>query len=86
MKFIVYGKSGCKSCDEAVALLTTKGLDFEYKSFGKDYDLTKFAELNKAHKSFPLISYIPKYDGVEMHEQYLGGINSLQQYLNGDKL
>lgn len=81
MKFIVYGKSGCKSCDEAVALLTTKGLDFEYKSFGKDYDLSKFGEMNKAHKSFPMITTI---DGEV--ESYVGGLHQLQQILNGDSL
>lgn len=84
MKFVVYGKELCKSCSDAVALLTSKSIEFEYKSFGKDYDLSKFGEVSKAHKSFPMITVVEKYDGVEMHEQYVGGLYQLQQILNSD--
>lgn len=81
MKYVVYGKEGCKACDSAVALLTSKNQKFEYKSFGKDYDLSKFGEVNKAHKSFPMITTI----NGEV-ESYVGGLHQLQQILNGDSL
>lgn len=84
MKYVVYGKEACQSCKDAVALLTSKGREFEYKSFGKDYDFSKFGQINKAHKGFPMITVIEKYDGVEMHEQYVGGLYQLQQILNSD--
>ena len=75
MKYVVYGKEACQSCKDAVALLD--GEDFEYKSFGKDYDLSKFAELSKAHRSFPLISVVE-----EGKEVYLGGLEKLKVHLN----
>lgn len=81
MKFVVYGKEACQSCKDAVALLTSKSREFEYKSFGKDYDLSKFGEINKAHKSFPMITTV----SGEV-ESYVGGLHQLQQILNGDSL
>ena len=83
MKFVVYGKEACQSCKDAVALLEAKRVEYDYKSFGKDYSIAKFQEVNKAHKSFPMITVIEKYDGVEMHEQYVGGLHQLQQILGG---
>lgn len=83
MKFKIYGKNNCPSCLSAKALLDSKGLEYEYLVFGKDYDLNTFTSFSKAHKSFPLITVIEKYDGVEMHEQYLGDLNKLQQMLCG---
>ena len=70
--YTVYGKLSCDSCDQAKALLTTKGQKFEYKQFGKDYDLGEFSSFNKAHRSFPLILK----DG-----EYLGGLPDLKKDL-----
>lgn len=70
--YTVYGKLSCDSCDQAKALLTAKGLEFEYKQFGKDYDLGEFSSFNKAHRSFPLILK----DG-----KYLGGLVELKEVL-----
>ena len=81
MKYVVYGKEACQSCKDAVALLTSKGREFEYKPFGKDYDLSKFGEVNKAHKSFPMITTV----SGEV-ESYVGGLHQLQQILNGGSL
>ena len=78
MKYVVYGKEACQSCKDAVALLQTKRIEYEYKSFGKDYSIAKFQEVNKAHKSFPMVTVIE--DDVE---SYIGGLHQLQQILGG---
>lgn len=79
MKYIVYGKEACQSCKDAVALLKAKRVDYDYKSFGKDYNIAKFQEVNKAHKSFPMITTVE--DDVE---SYIGGLHQLQQILGGN--
>lgn len=70
--YTVYGKLSCDSCDQAKTLLKTKGQEFEYKQFGKDYDLGEFSSFNKAHRTFPLILK----DGA-----YLGGLPDLKKDL-----
>lgn len=70
--YTVYGKLSCNSCDQAKLLLTSKDEAFEYKQFGKDYDLGEFSSFNKAHRSFPLILK----DG-----EYIGGLAELKQLL-----
>ena len=45
--FKVYGKTNCPSCTSAKQLLETKGCEYEYLLFGKDYDLSKFVHINK---------------------------------------
>lgn len=78
MKYVVYGKDACQSCKDAVALLKAKNLEHEYKSFGKDYTISRFQEINKAHKSFPMVTVVE--NGVET---YVGGLRQLQQILGG---
>ena len=78
MKYVVYGKEACQSCKDAVALLESKRVEYDYKSFGKDYSIAKFQEVNKAHKSFPMVTVIE--NGVE---SYVGGLHQLQQILGG---
>ena len=45
---------------------------------GKDYDLSKFVEINKTHKTMPMITSVE--NGVE---SYVGGLHQLQQILGG---
>lgn len=47
----------------------------------EDYDLSKFVEINKTHKTMPMITTVE--NGVE---SYIGGLHQLQQILNGDRL
>ena len=81
MKFKIYSKQGCSSCIQAKQLLESKGIEFEYLVFGRDYDMEKFMSFNLAHKSFPLITVVERYDGVDMHEQYVGGLQELKELL-----
>ena len=76
--FKVYGKTNCPSCTSAKQLLDSKGCEYDYLLFGKDYDLSKFVEINKTHKTMSMITTIK--DGVE---SYVGGLQQLQQILGG---
>ena len=74
--FKVYAKTNCPSCTSAKQLLETKGCEYEYLLFGKDYDLSKFVEINKTHKTMPMITVVK--DGVE---NYIGGLAELKEVL-----
>ena len=80
MKFKIYSKTGCSSCQQAKAFLDTKGLSYEYLMLGKDYQMSDFTEAaqGNTHKTFPLIVHTG--DGVE---SYIGGLHQLQQILGG---
>ena len=79
--FKVYGKTNCPSCTSAKQLLESKCFEYDYLLFGKDYDLSKFVEINKTHKTMPMITTVK--DGVE---SYVGGLHQLQQILGGSWL
>ena len=78
MKYVVYGKTNCPSCTSAKQLLESKSCEYDYLLFGKDYDLSKFVEINKTHKTMPMITTVE--NGVE---SYVGGLQQLQQILGG---
>lgn len=74
MKFKIYSKVGCSSCQQAKAFIEAKGLSYDYLMLGKDYQMSDFIEASQGntHKTFPLILK----DGV-----YLGGLVELKQAL-----
>ena len=77
----IYGKAGCSACVQAEQLLETKGLDYEYALLGLNYSLEKFYNVApKTHRTFPMITKLVKYDGVEM-EEYIGGLVELKEVL-----
>ncbi len=79
---IIYGKASCKSCDEAKQLCTNNSVEYEYKQMGKDYDLSEFYSIApRSVKSFPMVAIVERYDGVDMHEQYIGGLVELKEIL-----
>lgn len=69
--FKVYSKKACPSCVEAKLVLDIKGADYEYLTFGVDYDFGEFTSYSKTHKTFPLIVK----DG-----EYFGGLKELREY------
>ena len=78
MKVTILGKDNCGSCVSAKQLCELKNVEYEYQELGKDYDITQFYNLvPRSHKTFPAIL---------VDNEYIGGLNSLQQLLNGDKL
>ena len=81
MKVTIYGKVNCKSCDEAKQLCDNKSVEYEYKQLGKDFELLEMYSIApRNHKSFPMITILVKYDGVEM-EEYIGGLTELKEVL-----
>ena len=78
--FNIYGKQGCSSCLQAKAFLESQGIDYNYLMLGKDYDLQKFMSFGVPHRTFPLITKVVKYDGIEM-EEYIGGLVELKEVL-----
>ena len=74
--FNIYGKAGCSSCIQAKQLLDTVQLNYQYLSFGKDYDMDKFMSFGVPHKSFPLITQV-----IDGEESYVGGLEQLKQLL-----
>ena len=81
MKVTIYGKANCKSCDEAKQLCVNKSVEYEYKQMGKDFELLEMYYIApRNHKSFPMITKLVKYDGVEM-EEYIGGLTELKEVL-----
>ena len=80
MKFKIYSKAGCSSCQQAKALLEAKGLSYEYLMLGKDYQMSDFIEAaqGNVHKMFPLVVHAGDDDGVWV---YLGGLEALKEHL-----
>ena len=69
----IYGKTACSSCIQAKQLLTSKGVDYEYKLLGTDYSIQEFYEvMPRSCKTFPAICI----DG-----KYLGGLVELKEVL-----
>lgn len=75
MKFTIFGKKPCQSCDTAKMLLDKVGLEYEYKQLGKDFELLEMYEFApRTHKAFPMILK----DGC-----YLGGLQELKEDISG---
>lgn len=56
----IYGKVACTSCEQAKAVLNSRGIAFEYKQLDKDYNMEelmdKLDELGMlGFRTFPLI-------------------------------
>lgn len=56
----IYGKVSCTSCEQAKAVLNSRGIAFEYKQLDKDYNMEelmdKLDELGMlGFRTFPLI-------------------------------
>lgn len=68
----IYGKTQCAACNTAKSICTAKGVDFEYLTFGKDYDFDLLLEIAPNQKAFPIIT---------VDDKFIGGLGELQQYL-----
>jgi glutaredoxin len=60
MTVTIFGKSQCASCEQAKAVLKSRGIPFEYKQLDKDYTMEdlmdKLDELGMVGiRTFPLI-------------------------------
>ena len=67
---IIYGKTQCPYCDMAKNLCKQKGLDFEYKQLGTDFDRDEMLSTFPGARTFPQIIL----DG-----QKIGGYTELKE-------
>jgi glutaredoxin 3 len=72
MKAIVWSKYHCPYCDQAKALLTQKGIQFEERKIGDGYSKEDLLE------SVPNARTVPQ---IFVDEQLVGGFTELKQFL-----
>jgi glutaredoxin 3 len=74
MKAIVWSKYHCPYCDQAKALLTQRGIEFEEKKVGDGYSKEELLEAVPNARTVPQIFL----DG-----ELIGGFIELKAHLNG---
>jgi glutaredoxin 3 len=74
MKAIVWSKYHCPYCDQAKALLTQKGIEFEEKKIGDGYTKEDLLE------AVPLARTVPQ---IFLDGKLIGGFTELKQTLKG---
>jgi glutaredoxin 3 len=72
MKAIIWSKYQCPYCDQAKALLTQKGIEFEEKKIGDGYTKEDLLEAVPTARSVPQIF---------LNEEYVGGFTELKNKL-----
>jgi glutaredoxin 3 len=72
MKAIVWSKYHCPYCDQAVALLKSKGIQFEERKLGDGYSKEELLE------AVPNARTVPQ---IFIDDQLIGGFNELRKYL-----
>ena len=71
MKAIVWSKYHCPYCDQAKALLTQKGIEFEERKIGDGYTKEDLLE------AVPTARTVPQ---IFIDEQLIGGFTELKQH------
>jgi glutaredoxin 3 len=74
MKAIIWSKHHCPYCDQAKALLTQKGIEFEEKKIGEGFTKEDLLEAVPTARTVPQIFL----DG-----KLIGGFTELKQTLKG---
>ena len=72
MKATVWSKNDCSYCDQAKALLTNRGIQFEEKKIGEGWTKEELLEVVPTARSVPQIF---------LGEEYVGGFPELKQKL-----
>ena len=72
MKAIVWSKYQCPYCDQAKALLTQKGIEFEERKIGDGWTKDDLLE------AVPTARTVPQ---IFLGEQLIGGFTELRKYL-----
>ena len=72
MKAIVYSKYNCPYCDQAKALLTQKGIEFEERKIGDGYSKEDLLE------AVPNARTVPQ---IFLDEELVGGFTELRARL-----
>lgn len=77
MRIVVYGKTGCTFCEQALALAESKGIDKTYKVVGSDITKEQLEEMcGKPIRTVPQI-FITEGGFYE----YIGGFTELKERL-----
>lgn len=71
-KAIVWSKPNCPFCDQAKALLTMKGIEFEERKVGNDWTKEQLLE------AVPTARTVPQ---IFLDEELVGGFNELRKRL-----
>ena len=71
MKAVVWSKYNCPYCDQAKALLTQRGIEFEERKIGDGYTREELLEAVPGARSVPQIL---------IDDQLIGGFAELKQY------
>ena len=69
---VIYSKDNCQQCDSAKLLCQMKGVAFEVKQLGVDYDKEGLLEIAPKARAFPVVFY---------GELLIGGIIELKEFL-----
>jgi glutaredoxin 3 len=72
MKAIVWSKTQCPYCDQAKALLTQKGIEFEERKIGSGWTKENLLEAVPTARSVPQIF---------LDEELIGGFTELKERL-----
>ena len=75
MKAIVWSKYHCPYCDQAKALLTQKGIEFEEKKIGDGYTKEDLLE------AVPTARTVPQ---IFLDEKLIGGFTELKEYVQNN--
>ena len=74
MKAIVWSKDQCAFCEQAKALLASRGIDYEVRNIMHDWTREQLLE------AVPTARTVPQ---IFLDEEYVGGFNELRKKLNG---
>lgn len=74
MKAVVWSKYQCPYCDQAKALLTQKGIEFEEKKIGDGYTREDLLE------AVPTARTVPQ---IFLDDKLIGGFTELKAHLKG---
>jgi glutaredoxin len=72
MKAIVWSKYHCPYCDQAKALLESKGIEFEERKIGDGFTKEELLE------AVPTARAVPQ---IFLDDEYVGGFNELRKKL-----
>lgn len=73
MQAIIWTKDRCPYCDQAKALLNSKGITFEERKIGEGYSREDLLEAVPSARSVPQIF---------LNESLVGGFTELREFLN----
>jgi glutaredoxin len=75
-KSIIWSKTNCPYCDQAKALLTQKGIEFEERKIGDGYTKEDLLE------SVPTARTVPQ---IFLGEELIGGFTELKKHFEKEK-